>query len=1312
MAKKYKCSYCEKRLIRKDLITHIDRSHKELIPENYTAARLVYNQVNKVDHGKCRVCGKPTTWSEKSGRYEVLCGDPKCKEHMREEYKKNMLRVRGTYNILNDPEQQKKMLANRSISGQYKFQDGGILTYTGSYEKKCLEFMDVVMQIPSKDILSPGPTLEYEYNGEKHFYITDFYYIPYNLIIEVKDGGDNLNTKDSASMKASREKTIEKERIITDKGEYNYIRLTNNNFAQLIEVFMIIKEKLLEGDDSKTYRINESQVILEDYFVDKKDIYYNKDKFDSGEINLCFITGLSGSGKTTMGKTMQSGNIEVYELDDIISNWNFSDANLKEYGSLVYSFFKGPGKMYRYTSYDEWMNDSKWDNPTNSYANSYDAMIIKDFIKYAKLYANSHKNIKFVLEGVWVFYFIDPKELDNCAVYIKGTSVLISFIRSAKRDCQDANSNMEKFGAFIKIVTSIGRMKAYLSNEKRLLRFYEYFASKVINESQIIAEDYFVESSNQLYHISNRKGITNINPSIPNNFMTKNGYEENKTKRVCFAPSVDQCLMGLSRNCEGEEFYVYAPDGDYKIYTPSIKEVPDVKITGEVWIKEPVNVKCVGKIKVLDTNKSPGKSYSYGNNQTAELYAFDYKWVKNINESQVVLENTNISDIRNVINKIYQKYLKDKKPPTGNQNCQLCTWCVESWFRGINVLPRPIYSPTDIAFEFNGYDIVKNPELIKFRSKEDFKRVIHSSGNGSRYYVHVKWNGGSGGHEFMAIAIDNIIYIIDAQQGIIENMDTSYVVKDYFNINYDESYMVRLDNKQFNKELLKYNNNKYIKQLTEDDMKMLEENAINEASRSNKFIRITYDGEGIYQAFKENVPFGVWKSFKNSNAANWLPLPPSYEGNYRSYFTTTGYKMFMKRTYPVMIEYLDKSKIKVEEVYLQQSNIIYEDKFQVVISEDNTIDESLEDISGIIFGKRKLFQDEITLYHGTDLKDLSYILPKSYNMGLKNDKPKMSSFWFNNIDYAITFATMTFVGTALNDKELNRSMMLDDNMTVLIEDKYKSNVISAIRGSKSYVYEKTIESSYVGYGHDGIFPEYTLDIPVKPDRCYVINDKQMLGHIKFVSEDYIKSVKKKYKNGRMVFDSTPLQQGINKILYYKDHDDRVSKIRKARAYNESCELSSSNTGIINPQWKIFANYMCTKYKVNNSIKINIEFLHSKVSFDTMSNKYNDDANTNATIRNGNTIYVLDEDIYNNLYHDNYNNIVRYEIAWIILSKYYNANMYRTIEAICIYESGMLDEFEAYNTGKIKRAKKYKEYVNANGFTAVMRHLTSNKAIIN
>ena len=257
MAARYKCPYCDEKLDRQSLIAHIENQHSEMIPEGFTASRIVYNIANKTDGRRCRVCGTPTEWREDTGGYAVLCDNPKCKEKMREDYKRNMLRVRGTYNILNDPEQQKIMLANRSISGEYQFADGGKVGYTGTYEMKCLEFMDTVMMIPSKDILSPGPTMQYQYKGETHTYIPDFYYIPYNLIIEVKDGGDNLNTKHSVGMDSSREKTIEKERMITDKGEYNYIRLTNNQFPQLIEVFMNIKQSILEGNKNKIIRANE-----------------------------------------------------------------------------------------------------------------------------------------------------------------------------------------------------------------------------------------------------------------------------------------------------------------------------------------------------------------------------------------------------------------------------------------------------------------------------------------------------------------------------------------------------------------------------------------------------------------------------------------------------------------------------------------------------------------------------------------------------------------------------------------------------------------------------------------------------------------------------------------------------------------------------------------------------------------------------------------------------------------------------------------------------------------------------------------------
>ena len=465
MAKKYKCLYCEKRLIRKDLINHIDKQHEELIPQGYTAARVVYNQVNKVDQGKCRVCGNPTTWNEKSGRYDVLCGNPKCKEHMREEYKKNMLRVRGTYNILNDPEQQKRMLANRSISGTYKFSDGGALTYTGSYEKKCLEFMDVVMQIPSKDILSPGPTLEYMYNGEKHFYITDFYYIPYNLIIEVKDGGDNLNTKESSSMRASREKTIEKEHLITDRGEYNYIRLTNNNFAQLIEVFMEIKQKLLEGDDSKTYKINESGMILESYFNESKEdvaaILLGKRKLINDKYTVLYHGTDVGNLKTIMPYSYNAGmhndkpKMSSYWFNDPVYAATFATMTLLN--------------SYDETPYGELIDNDMMLLVNNKYKNKV-LSIIKDNKAYIYEKFINTKYLGYGHSGTFPEYTLDiPVAPDHC--YEIYSDIMINRIKFVSMDYIKSISQMYKagkmsFGA-TRFQQIINRIFYYDNNKKR-----------------------------------------------------------------------------------------------------------------------------------------------------------------------------------------------------------------------------------------------------------------------------------------------------------------------------------------------------------------------------------------------------------------------------------------------------------------------------------------------------------------------------------------------------------------------------------------------------------------------------------------------------------------------------------------------------------------------------------------------------------------------------------------------------------------------------------------------------------------------------
>lgn len=254
MAKKYSCPYCDYHDISDKLIRHISNKHEDMIPKGYTAARIVYNIRNKRDHGVCMICKKETEWNETNMRYKPFCSKT-CHDKYVKRFESNMIRVRGKARILDDPEQQAKMLANRKISGSYRFTDGGVHTYTGSFEHKTLEFLDKVLGVKSNELMCPGPTLEYSYGGKTHKWITDIYWIDLNLVIEVKDGGDNPNKREMISY---REKQIEKERMITDKGEFNYLRLTNNNFEQLFEIIAEIKRNTLEDNKSPIIRINES----------------------------------------------------------------------------------------------------------------------------------------------------------------------------------------------------------------------------------------------------------------------------------------------------------------------------------------------------------------------------------------------------------------------------------------------------------------------------------------------------------------------------------------------------------------------------------------------------------------------------------------------------------------------------------------------------------------------------------------------------------------------------------------------------------------------------------------------------------------------------------------------------------------------------------------------------------------------------------------------------------------------------------------------------------------------------------------------
>ena len=109
--------------------------------------------------------------------------------------------------------------------------------------------------------------------------------------------------------------------------------------------------------------------------------------------------------------------------------------------------------------------------------------------------------------------------------------------------------------------------------------------------------------------------------------LTKNGYEESNTERICFSSDPGKCLTALSQNCKGKSYNVYEPDSSAlkNLYKPKLTAVPDAGITDEYWVTAPTKIRKVGSIYVTGDDGKDGMQYKYGNN-TAELYGWNYEW--------------------------------------------------------------------------------------------------------------------------------------------------------------------------------------------------------------------------------------------------------------------------------------------------------------------------------------------------------------------------------------------------------------------------------------------------------------------------------------------------------------------------------------------------------------------------------------------------------------------------------------------------------------------------------------------------------------
>ena len=239
----YKCPFCDNKYIavdkqkqpdaKKALYEHMDKEHQDQLKalSGISPAQAYFNLKYGKTHGNCVMCKKPTEWNESVERYNRFCSD-KCKDAYCKQFKARMKQKYGKEHLLNDPNQQKKMLSHRSISGTYTWHDGsGKLSYVGSYEHEFLEFLDLVMNLECKDVMAPAPQVfKYKYKEKEHFYIPDFYIVSLNLLVEIKDGGDNPNMHHKIQ-DVDKVKEELKDEAMAKQKQFDYIKVTDKDYS-------------------------------------------------------------------------------------------------------------------------------------------------------------------------------------------------------------------------------------------------------------------------------------------------------------------------------------------------------------------------------------------------------------------------------------------------------------------------------------------------------------------------------------------------------------------------------------------------------------------------------------------------------------------------------------------------------------------------------------------------------------------------------------------------------------------------------------------------------------------------------------------------------------------------------------------------------------------------------------------------------------------------------------------------------------------------------------------------------------------------
>lgn len=261
--KHYKCPECKK--VFNGLQTwsnHVLKQHPEIIPKGWTPARFFYYLQTGKTGNKCIICKQPTEWNEASKKYERFCRNPQCKQKYREIFKKRMINKYGKTTLLDDPEQQRKMLEAKKAHGFWEFSqtDHTRIGYNSTYEMDFLRMMDEFLKWNGNDIMAPSPhTYYYEYQNENDkenegtkMYIPDYFIPSLNLEIEIKQ-----NTSTHPKILAiDKIKEDEKDKLMYGLKDTRYIKITDKDYTEFFNLLIELQETMPDpprGNKPATY---------------------------------------------------------------------------------------------------------------------------------------------------------------------------------------------------------------------------------------------------------------------------------------------------------------------------------------------------------------------------------------------------------------------------------------------------------------------------------------------------------------------------------------------------------------------------------------------------------------------------------------------------------------------------------------------------------------------------------------------------------------------------------------------------------------------------------------------------------------------------------------------------------------------------------------------------------------------------------------------------------------------------------------------------------------------------------------------------